>query len=99
MGDTIQWATLLDQTPCWVPAADSQFDTRNFATDEDYAAMAGVGGRDLADVSMSGFSEEAEGTNEKAAGEDPFLNFSCKNIQALKELTLAEAQSPPPQAP
>ena len=32
--DTIQWATLLDQTPCWVPAADSQFDTRNFATDE-----------------------------------------------------------------
>eukprot|EP00658_Telonema_sp_P-2_P048061 TRINITY_DN36579_c0_g1_i1.p1 TRINITY_DN36579_c0_g1~~TRINITY_DN36579_c0_g1_i1.p1 ORF type:complete len:597 (-),score=134.30 TRINITY_DN36579_c0_g1_i1:393-2183(-) len=109
----ISWDSLLDQPPFWIPEPASQFDTRNFANDSDYAAMAGVAGRDLANTSMSGFnstsmaeagdtvsgsasgltgySEESEGHGN--ADEDQFLNFSSKNLTALRELTLTEARA------
>lgn len=97
----IRWDTLLEQAPAWIPETDSQFDTRNFATDSDYAAMAGVGGRDLANTSMSGFgSSDATGLDDALPAdilgspeEDQFLNFSSKNLDALRDLTLADARA------
>ena len=49
---SIVWDTLLDQPAQWVPEEESRTDTRNFASNDDYAAMAGIGGRDLADATM-----------------------------------------------
>eukprot|EP00656_Telonema_subtile_P007700 TRINITY_DN13619_c0_g1_i3.p1 TRINITY_DN13619_c0_g1~~TRINITY_DN13619_c0_g1_i3.p1 ORF type:complete len:760 (+),score=184.93 TRINITY_DN13619_c0_g1_i3:119-2398(+) len=100
----IQWDTLLHQKPTWVPESDSQFDTRNFATDSDYAAMAGVGERELANTSMSGFdcgdlSSPGDSLNLPAGvldgspEADEFLNFSSKNLDALRDLTLADARA------
>lgn len=102
---SIEWETLLDQPAEWVPDAESQFDTRNFASDSDYAAMAGVGGRDLADSSMAEDADtrpQAELTGldlldslqakPDVVQEDEFMNFSHKNLDALRLLTLSEAR-------
>jgi len=93
--ETVNWDTLLDEVPEWVPDADSMFDTRNFATDEDYSAMAGVGGRDLANTSMDGLNNSTGSLNlEPGVGtDDEFMNFSSKNLDALRDLTMADARA------